>query len=246
MLGGKGYPTAEEAADMDEDRRRARQRHARRLMRALTGEGEPIIITESGEIAEQGPALESISPSVSYQALVELRQREYEAVCHQRREHYATSEEWGNQNQREHEARHRTLHGVADRLDLGFFIGENEFLAHCIYETVMRLPDEVRNFVCDRVVFLSGAWGQAFRGMDWSDKWVILLAPDLPEADATGIVAHEIAHAWRGHGEGTYGYTIDEERDACTVARDWGFTGRGTVFEPSPEGTDESLMTYIN
>jgi hypothetical protein len=230
---------------MSEDRRRERQRHVRQLMRALTGEGEPIILTESGEVHEtRRDHLERIPPSMSYRALVDLRQQEYAAILSQRQEQYATGEAFVDQNQREYEAYNRTLAGVADRLDLGALIGENETLAHMIYETVMRLPDEVREFTCDKVVFLSGAWGQAFRGRDWSDKWVILLAPDLPEADATGIVAHQIAHAWRRHGAGTYGYSIDEERDACAMAHAWGFTGSGTGFEPPPEGMDS--MTYIN
>jgi hypothetical protein len=234
---------------MSDDRSRERRRHARQLMQALTGEGEPVIITESGEVSEpQRDHLEQISPSVSYQALIDLRQREYEAILSQRRppETYRTSDEWGDQNQREYEAHNRTLEGIALRMDLGFLTGENERLAHVIYEAMMRLPDDVREFVCDRVVFLSGAWGQAFRGMDWSDKWLILLAHDLPEADASGIVAHEIAHAWRGHGEGNYGYTADEEREACAVARAWGFAGSGTVYEPPPGGMGDASMTYIN
>jgi hypothetical protein len=227
---------------MSEDRRRERQRLARQLMRTLTGEGEPVIITEGGEV-RRGSRQDL---PVDYRELVALRQREYEAVRAQRRERYATPEEWQDQNLREHEAESRTLEGVAYRIDLGFWIGENTALADVIYQAAMRLPDEVREFVCDLVVFLSGAWGQAFRGRDWSDKWVILLAPDLPEADATGIVAHEIAHAWRGHGAETFGYTPEEEREACDLARAWGFTGSGTRLEPSPDEPDSRFMTYIN
>jgi hypothetical protein len=231
---------------MRDDHRRERQRLARQLMRTLTGEGEPLIITEGGEVGEpQQDIVHRISPSVSYRALIDLRRREYETIRNQRQEQYATSEERQQQNQREYEAECRTLESVAYRLDLGFLIGENEALAHVIYETVMRLPDEVREFVCDHIVFLSGAWGQAFRGMDWSHKWLILLAPELPEADATGIVAHEIAHAWRGHGAGTYGYRMEEELEACRLALAWGFSGSGTRLEQA-EGLDALSTTYIN
>jgi hypothetical protein len=218
---------------MDDDRRQARQRVARQLMRTLTGEGEPLIITESGEVeAPRQHYLERIAPSMSFAALIDVRDREYDAICHQRQEHYDTPEAWQAQNLREDEAEGRTLDGVAYQLDLGFFTGENETLAHTIYETVMRVPDEVRAFVCETVVFLSGAWGQAFRGRDWSEKWLILLAPDLPAADATGIVAHQIAHAWRGHGRSTFGYSPAEEQEACALAQAWGFSGHGTRFEP--------------
>jgi hypothetical protein len=65
---------------------------------------------------------------------------------------------------------------------------------------VLRLPDDVRDFVCEAVVFLSSPFGHGFRGGDWSHKWLILLPPDLPDADATSVVAHQIAHAWRGTG----------------------------------------------
>lgn len=232
---------------MSEDRRRERLRHARRLMRVLTGEGESLIMTETGEVSEPQPEhLERIAPSMSYSALIELRQREYETIHRQRRasQDYPSIEAWRHQTQREHAAYARTLEGVATRLDLGYFVGGNETLAHVIYETVMRLPDDVRAFVCDQVVFLSSGWGQAFHVRNLSDKWLVLLAYDLPEADATSIVAHQIAHTWRGHGEGTWGYSVDEEREACATAQAWGFSGSGTVFEPPAKGDVDSMM-YI-
>jgi hypothetical protein len=227
---------------MTDDRRRERQRHVRRLMRALT-EGEPVLITETGEIHEQP---RSVLPD-TFQALVALRQQEYETLRNQQQELlvHGSAGDWGDLNQRVDEAWTRTLEGVADRLDLSFWVGENEHMEHIIYETVMRLPDNVRAFVFDHVIFLSAAWGQAFRGRDWSDAWLVMLAPNLPDADATGIVAHEIAHAWRGHGEGRGLYSADEEQEACAFVRSWGFTGRGAVFEPSPEGT-AGTVTYIN
>jgi hypothetical protein len=95
------------------------------------------------------PLITKTHPSVSYRALIDMRRREYETIRDQRQEEFATPEEWQQQNVREHEAWERTLEGVAYRLDLGFLIGENDALAHVIYETVMRLPDEVREFVHD-------------------------------------------------------------------------------------------------
>jgi hypothetical protein len=227
---------------MNDDRRRERQRHVRRLMRALT-ESEPILITETGEIQEQP---RSTLPD-SFQELVALRQHEYETLRNQQRELLAhgISGEQGDLAQRVHEAWTRTLEGAADQLDLSFWVGENEHMEHIIYEAVMRLPDHVRAFVFDHVIFLSAAWGQAFRGRDWSDSWLVMLAPNLPEGDATGIVAHEIAHAWGGHGEGRGLYSADEEQEACAFVRSWGFTGRGAVFEPPPDPTG-GMVTYIN
>ncbi len=228
---------------MDESRRHHRRHIARQLMQALT-EGEPLEITETGEVLERHAGAHAVFHG-SYRELIRQRQEEYEAIRRQRRETYPTSEAWQDHNQREHEAYQRTLEGVASALDLSFGVGENEQVAHVIYEAVMRVPDDVREFVCDRVIFLSAAWGQAFRGQDWSERWIILVAPELPAEDATGVVAHEIAHAWRGHGERVGGYSPEEEREACALARAWGFTGRGTVFESS-EGDEDSQGTYIN
>jgi hypothetical protein len=231
---------------MRDDRRQERQRLVRKLMRTLTGEGEPLLITDRGEVSDhQRDPTDQVSRSMSYQSLIDMRRREHEAICRQRQEQYATPEEWQQQNIREHESWQRTLEGVAYRLDLGFLIGENDALAHVIYETMMRLPDEIREFAHDHVVFLSGAWGQAFRGNDWSDKWILLLAPELPEDDATGIVAHEIAHAWRGHGARRGGFTPEEEREACHIALVWGFSGSGTRMDHG-DGLDGGITTYIN
>jgi hypothetical protein len=182
-----------------------------------------------------------------YQELVALRQQEYETLRNQQQGLLAqgSAGDVGDLNQRVHEAWTRTVEGVADQLDLSFWVGENEHMEHIIYETVMRLPDNVRAFVFDHVIFLSAAWGQSFRGRDWSDSWLVMLAPNLPEADAMGIVAHEIAHAWRGHGEGRGLYSADEEQEACAFVQSWGFTGRGAVFEPSPDPTG-AMVTYIN
>lgn len=211
-------------------------------MRALT-ESEPILITETGDIQEQP---RSILPG-TFQELVAVRRQAYDALRNQQRELLAqgSAGDVGDLNQCVYEAWTRTLEGVADRLDLGFWVGENEHMEHIIYEAVMRLPDDVRAFVFDHVIFLSAAWGQAFRGRDWSDAWLVMLAPNLPAEDATGIVAHEIAHAWRGHGEGRGGYSADEEQEACAVVQSWGFTGRGAVFEPPPDPPG-GMVTYIN
>jgi hypothetical protein len=229
---------------MNEERRQARQREARRLMRALTGGREQLVITEGGEISAQ-----PLPPPDNYHELVTSRQREYEILAQQQRELLAQGRraEAMELAPQVSAAFDRTLQGVADALQVSYRIGENERLEHQIYETVMRLPDDVRAFMMDRVVFLSSAWGQAFRGVDWSQQWVIVLAPDLPDDDATGIIAHEIAHAWRGHGTDPLGYTADEEREACALAQCWGFTGAGTVFQaPPPEVPESTPITYIN
>jgi hypothetical protein len=228
---------------MKDDRQQARQRLARRLMRTLTSEDEPLIITETGEVLDpQHDPHASLAPTLSYQTLVELRRREYDTLLRQRPD--SRDPAWGEHTLREHAAYDRTLDGIAYRLDLGFLTGDNETVAHVIYEAMMRLPDEVREFAHEHVVFLSGTWGQAFRGADWSDKWIILLAPDLPEPDATGVVAHQIAHAWRNHGPEGRGYTAVEEREACDLARAWGFSGSGTAFT-TLEGP-ETVTYYIN
>jgi hypothetical protein len=139
----------------------------------------------------------------------------------------------------------RTLEAVADRLDIDMTM-EDDAVKLRIYEAVMRLPDDVRAFVCDQVIFLCTSWGQAFRGRDWSERWIILVAPDLPADDAVGVVAHEIAHAWRGHGRGYQHYSPEEEREACELVRAWGFMGRGTEFEVVDTPDGQGTVHYIN
>jgi hypothetical protein len=220
---------------MNDDRRRTRQQIMRCILNGMTPEGERLVITEDGELHTWDPnaPLEVLLPT-DFASLVALRQREYEAALRLREVDYPTRADFEAQIRREDEAMYRTLDYVADRLQVSYLVGGNEDLEQVIYETVLRLPDDVRTFACDTVVFLSSPYGHSFRGVDWADKWLIILPPDLPDADATGVVAHQIAHAWRGHGEAHhgYGYTAQEEREACVLARAWGFSGRGAHFTP--------------
>ena len=97
-----------------------------------------------------------------------------------------------------------------------------------ILEAVCRLPESVRRFVVERVVFVSlddYSWngqdfytrGRAISPDQVADRWVIVLAPDAPAS----TIAHEVAHSFAEHEAGG----ADAEREAAQLARSWGFTG---------------------
>ena len=104
---------------------------------------------------------------------------------------------------------------IHDRL---VYYGESADMELLVVETIAQLPGEVAEFALDGCCFISvgvaifgvvlpGRVGRPQVGWDrdlepWqsnpSEKWIVVLAEDLPSTDAHGIVAHEIAHAWRG------------------------------------------------
>lgn len=64
------------------------------------------------------------------------------------------------------------------------------------------------------------------------DAWLVVVADNLPEAEAHGIVAHECAHAYLRHDLQSLSGTREEgarvEAQAANLAREWGFTGAAT------------------
>lgn len=62
--------------------------------------------------------------------------------------------------------------------------------------------------------------------------WLIILGGKADES----VVAHEIAHARLGHKCDSYGNEIEiaekQETEACSLAKRWGFAGRGTEVDP--------------
>ena len=99
-------------------------------------------------------------------------------------------------------------------------------IGHCddptwdtVQRTLKRLPEEVREFALDWIQFTSPAEEGAHL-LSPSDRWTVVLSEK--EQDES-VVAHEVAHAWRGHEE-----TSDErEQEVRDLARAWGFTGFG-------------------
>ena len=94
---------------------------------------------------------------------------------------------------------------------------------------VERLPAEVRRFVMSNVCFIVVGESHG-HGQTWNKRWIRpahgSAGDDVAEwviALSEGgmierVVAHEIAHAWRGHAEGA-----ESEAEAERLASEWGF-----------------------
>jgi predicted SprT family Zn-dependent metalloprotease len=97
-----------------------------------------------------------------------------------------------------------------------------------IEETQARLPQAIQAVVdheCHFLVYRQGTHGLALHRDRLQDKpWLLVIEASVDAADAHGVVAHEIAHAWLGH---RYGGSADEESAAPELAATWGFTGSG-------------------
>ena len=132
--------------------------------------------------------------------------------------------------------------------DVSYYGGDQE-THELITKTISRLPEEIIEFALSSCVFMSvgrSDYGLVMPpdtkaekpdpkiGVDdrffyWAhDRWLIFLADHLPDDDALGIIAHEIAHAYLGHDRLNYKLTMEVEREAANLAKAWGFTGIGT------------------
>ncbi len=134
---------------------------------------------------------------------------------------------------------------AADRLA---YYGSDFDLGRTIVETIVRLLDPVAQFALERCRFTSvgkSVYGMclpgriaASFGRRWEDattvlpddKWILVLTDPLPADDAHSIVAHEIAHAWRGDDVlSMIGWEC--ERAITELVAKWGFVGLGTDVE---------------
>lgn len=136
---------------------------------------------------------------------------------------------------------------INDRLA---YFGDHAPLQQTIVETIARLPDEVAEFALERCRFISvgeslfgvvlpGRIGvDHYRGRPAghysealpADNWIIVLADPLPDEGAHSIVAHEIAHAWRG--DDRLGNPPDDcEEATARLTAEWGFSGLGADAE---------------
>jgi hypothetical protein len=127
------------------------------------------------------------------------------------------------------------------------YFGDDQEIYQALVATIMRLPQDVAEFVLERCSFVSvggETWAQTMpvwalvRDLESipENVWVITLSEKLSAEDLHSIIAHEIAHAWLKHGEWLkHGKTIykppDAESQAANQARDWGFTGKGADAE---------------
>lgn len=96
-----------------------------------------------------------------------------------------------------------------------------------------RLPVEVREFVSDHILFVSGLPAPAAEAANavcvyWppAERFVVMIGEN-DDADWDRVVAHEIAHAWRGHADAPDEHSFDvQEREADETAACWGWPRR--------------------
>jgi hypothetical protein len=99
-----------------------------------------------------------------------------------------------------------------------------------IVQTVMRLPDEVKEYVYEdcRIAAIGGedTLGAVFApGTQWFVMLDATIAKKFDDKTAMGIIAHEIAHAWLKHDKGDWRLKTTCEPEAADLAAQWGFTG---------------------
>jgi len=98
-----------------------------------------------------------------------------------------------------------------------------------IVSAVRKLPRKIRGFVFQKVFFTSveEKGGQCWHKQN-ACPWVIVLGDKADES----VVAHEIAHAHLGHKAKRGGMEVEvslrQETDACSLTKQWGFSGCGT------------------
>lgn len=95
-----------------------------------------------------------------------------------------------------------------------------------ILKTIYRLPDEVREFVCDECDFCNIKSGTAINLKEpRKGQWLIILYDDVAEENVENLIAHEIAHAWLKHTTVRLSHEkdLEQEKEADVTAKKWGF-----------------------
>lgn len=124
----------------------------------------------------------------------------------------------------------RSLEGIYYAFG-GFYLEGSHENERAVVETIQKLPDKVREWVCSNCSFVI-AGGIAFGPLDNKDwlkerrPWNIFIAVTAEKESLPFTIAHEIAHAWLGHK--TFINTISpeppsREKEADEQAKKWGF-----------------------
>ena len=110
------------------------------------------------------------------------------------------------------------------------YLGGSPKVQRLLDRVTAQLPPEVESFVVQQICFIavgaSHGHGQTWNrrhinpSQAWESgvaEWVVVLTE---ERVTERLAAHEIAHAWSGHGDGP---RDKEEEEANRLATQWGF-----------------------
>lgn len=100
--------------------------------------------------------------------------------------------------------REYNFEGAWDNIS-SIYYGDDDKIRDGIAKVLVKLPEEVRDFVLDECFFIST--GKSDYGTVWASnmpseyrlkpvKWIILLSENIKAKDMESVVAHEIAHAY--------------------------------------------------
>jgi hypothetical protein len=118
------------------------------------------------------------------------------------------------------------------------YLGDDDATRRAIVSALVRLPDEVRNYVLWRCRFLSvggdttgyvvsGAVGTDPSTAQADDIWLIVLSDAADDLES--VVASQVARAWLRRCEHAHSDGDDQganEQAAEALSREWGFTVR--------------------
>jgi hypothetical protein len=117
------------------------------------------------------------------------------------------------------------------KANLARYLSNDSGTHSALVRALSRLPDDALEFVVDKCAFFSiggGSNGQCLPSRFTGEaEWLILIDNDAPDLET--VIAHEVAHAYLGHG--LEDATKEEtEKQAREQVRAWGFTGKGADF----------------
>lgn len=139
-----------------------------------------------------------------------------------------------------------SLDGIWYSLSSGMCVTSDD-LMRLVTQALMRIPDEVREFVYETCRFTAICNTTVYRNIKEyrNYSWHIFLSGDyIDDDDYQSIIARQIAHAYLGHNKkgGYMSPEIEEalkyEREACALVKKWGFVGSGAEV-------DEQLIKWV-
>ena len=123
----------------------------------------------------------------------------------------------------------------------------DEALTRALVETVIRLPENVREYVCNECRFVEVDYVRTIPGAQ-RVQWVILLSPNMPADHVHSLIAHEIALVWLQRRHPTRPCTLGLDLAAAKLVQRWGFEGQGADVEVAQQLVNDygAATGYMN